>query len=118
MRGPLNSKIPTLYIYGNEDQIIASLERRNYAIPHLVKLGGLSDLVAGTLFRLRAKTLKRLIRRQKESFWNAEEEGRRVLCVDFDEVWSSSEVISKFFGISDDRFLSEYPRRKPRVTDG
>lgn len=114
---PPATSIPVLYIFGQGEQIVASLERRNYGIPHLVKLGGLSSLVAGTLFGRRPKVLATLIRKQLEEFSNVEQRGGQVLCVEFEELWDSAEAIADFFGIDDQTFIDEFPKRQKRNTD-
>lgn len=103
-----------IYIYGDPEVIVDSLERRKYVRAQGSKLGCLSAALLP--LPLARKGLARAIVSQINSFLSASDD--RLLCVEFNEIWEKKAELANFIGVSQELFVDNFPPRRSRETSG
>jgi hypothetical protein len=61
---------------------------------------------------LRQRLFERAVQRQIDAFHAYRSDN--VMLLAYDDIWSRVDEIATFFGIDDDRFVCEFPPRRPR----
>ena len=101
--------VPALLITGETDEIIQSLERRDYLPHQAIRLGSPLYFLVPKFWR--EKVLARSINRQRRLWMRRYP---NLLVLDYDEIWRNKEVIAQHFGIRDRKFIQQFPTRKKR----
>nr|WP_309502596.1 hypothetical protein [uncultured Roseovarius sp.] len=99
-----------LYVYDEPTAVFRSIKRRKFVHKHAGELGCLACQF--TWGRLRQKLFERAVRKQIEAFHAYRSDN--VMLLAYDDIWNRLEEVSAFFGIDDDRFVREFPPRRPR----
>ncbi len=102
--------IPTLFVSGRRDTIIASLERRHWLQNQALKLGSFRA-IAPFESVIRAG-LGSAIDRQRRAWAGSSLANVRV--VDHEELWQRIPEIAAFLAIEDRAFVDEFPERRAR----
>lgn len=101
----------TIFIRGDEESIYASIKRRRWVGRQGAKLGSLLCVY------LRGRAQKAAFIdavRAQEARWRRSK--TNVLFVHYDDIWRRAEEIMIFAGVTDPRFLSEFPQRQSRLS--
>lgn len=113
-RPPRNTQVtvPALVVVGNPAVLLRSLEARGLTRHQFIRLGSFSGALVpfGDRVACMARSMWRL-RRQWESSWP------RTLVVDYDEIWDRVNDIAQHFGVSDRRFVQDFPPKLKRTSD-
>lgn len=99
-----------LYVYTEPEDVFWSIRRRCWVHMHAGELGCLTCQF--TLGGLRQKLFERAVRKQIDTFHSYRSEN--IMLLAYDDIWTRVEEISTFFGIEDERFVREFPARRPR----
>ena len=102
-----------LYIYGELDSILASIERRGWTLVQGCKLAGIPALFWSIGESRNA--FKKAVETQMEAFIG--QPNSRVMPVHFDQIWDLVPEMADFLSIADPRFITEFPVRKQRHTE-
>lgn len=100
------------YLHGDEDAILASIERRGWVRIQAAKLGSFAAAITPKFLARRAFTAA--VSRQIALFTQSRDP--RVFSVHYEELWDRKEQLQSFLGIQDARFVSEFPERKARLS--
>lgn len=104
------SKTKVLFVSGEVETIAASIERRGWTHIQSAKLAS----VPGVL--LRGKTqqdaFRRAVARQQDS-WSSLDISN-VMTLAYDSLWEAGPVLAVHFGVTDQRFVNEFPKRRKR----
>lgn len=105
------SEIKVVYLYGEVDEVVASIHRRGWIAAHGSKLGSIRSVLASS--RSQAKGLGEAVQRQIDWFSHC---GRsNLLLVRYAELWDRLEEVATFVGIDADRFTKEFPPDRGRT---
>ena len=113
---PNASKIPdslkVLFLTGDPEAALASLQRRGYDLPHVLKLGGLKAFFLTFFPKKWEAALRELILKQTLEFGQLPI--HRCLVISYDELWDRKVEIASFFGLSGTDFVSTFPTKRER----
>lgn len=107
-RRPSNIR-KVIYLAGNTNDVVRSLNRRTYTNKQLAKLGS----PIGLMFRgkTRDRQLAIAVRKQQHYF---ETDTRSTLVIAYDELWDELPRIAEFLDIEPSAFARSFPPRRPR----
>lgn len=102
-----------IYVYGEVDSIVASIERRCFVRIQGAKLGSMSAV----LFPKSASrnAFAKAVSDQIETFLSCKDQ--RLMTMRFEDLWESSERLADFLAIENPQFLEDFPQRKRRQTE-
>jgi len=101
-----------LYIYTDPEDIKNSIIRRGWFYKQAGKLGCYKCFFD---YNKRNVYFMESVKRQKELFKNIDKHnGNKILFIDYNDLWVRKKEIMDFFGIEDNDFVLNYPKRKPR----
>ncbi len=99
-----------LYVYSEPELVFLSIKRRSWVHMHAGELGCLTCQF--TWGRLRQMLFERAVRKQINQFHAYQSDN--IMLLAYDDIWDKVEEISTFFKINDERFVCEFPARRPR----
>lgn len=100
-----------LYIYGDPETILRSIDRRGWVRLQGAKLGSLSSVLLP--MPMARRSFKRAVEQQIAAFKQSSDE--RLLCVEFDALWDQKREIARFLGLEEE-FACGFPERQERHT--
>jgi len=101
-----------IFVYGDPDDIEASLRNRGWLNRQGAKLGSVSTVLL--LGSAKSEAFKRAVRRQIRNW--TQPFGSPVLRIQYEEIWSRLDEIAEFVGVADTDFIDTFPERKPRTS--
>ncbi|WP_412507234.1 hypothetical protein [Roseovarius sp. SYSU LYC5161] len=102
-----------LYIYGDIDSTVASIERRGWIRIQGAKLGSMSAVILSHTASRHA--FENAVAAQIQTFLGCKDP--RLMTMRFEAIWENTERLSDFLGIEDPKFLEKFPQRKRRQTE-
>ncbi|WP_458722317.1 hypothetical protein [Shimia sp. W99] len=102
-----------LYLFDEPEAVFRSVRRRQFLHKHAGELGSVACQF--TWGGLQQKLFERVVKQQVDSFHSHNSEN--LMLLSFDDIWARAEDIAEFFAIEDDRFLNEFPPRRPRKSE-
>jgi hypothetical protein len=103
--------LKVVFVHGDVDEIVASIERRGWVPRHGSKFGSVSSVILTG--RMRRDALRRAVKRQID--WFLRLQRPNLLLLRYEELWDRRDEIAEFMGISDTSFSREFPPRKSRT---
>lgn len=101
-----------IFVYGDPDDIEASLRNRGWLNRQGAKLGSVSAvLLTGAA---KSDAFKRAVRKQIRNW--TKPLSAPVLQIQYAEIWSRLDEIAEFVGVADTDFIDTFPERKPRTS--
>jgi hypothetical protein len=103
-----------LYLTGELQPAIASLRRRGYLLPHVVKLGGWKSIPFTFFPKLWEARVKKLMSKQLAEFSRISQPS--CLVIPYELIWDKTEEIATFVGLDRSDFSSTFPPKRVRAT--
>ena len=103
-----------LYLTGEVQPATASLRRRGYLLPHVVKLGGCRS-IPFTFFpsTWEARVAKLMVRQLAEFSQLAKSS---CLIIPYEHIWDKTEEIAVFLGLEKSDFCDTFPPKRDRTS--
>lgn len=101
-----------LFVSGEADVIYQSIMRRGWIEVQSAKLGCLTGVMATG--ELQRRAFIAAVEAQQSRWKAIRSENFRV--ISYEQIWDAAESLAAFFGIDDPRFVSEFPKRRARLT--
>lgn len=102
-----------LYVYGEINATVASIERRGWVRIQGAKLGSMAAVILPHTAARNA--FERAVAAQIKTFLDCKDP--RLMTMRFESIWENTERLSDFLGIEDPKFLEKFPQRKRRQTE-
>lgn len=109
--GRLPEDLRILFVYGNPDDIVTSIQRRGWLPRHGSKLGSIGSVIA--LGGARHDALRSAVIRQID--WFKTSTRPHLMLIRYEELWDKSDELAEFLGIADPSFVRDFPARRPRT---
>jgi hypothetical protein len=103
-----------LFVFDEPEAVFLSVQRRRFLHKHAGELGSVACQF--TFGDLRKKLFERAVRKQIDAFHAHKSDN--LMLLNYDDIWARSKEVADFFSIRDERFLSDFPERRPRRSTG
>ena len=103
-----------LYLTGEVQPAIASLRRRGYLLPHVVKLGGWKSIPFTFFPSIWEARVAKLMGKQLAEFCRLPKQS--CLVVPYELIWDRTEEIATFLGLERSDFSSTFPPKRVRAS--
>jgi hypothetical protein len=102
-----------LYLYASPEVVFRSIRRRGWLNMHAGELGCVTCQF--TWGCLQKRFFEQGVQNQINAFHKYPAES--VMCLKYENIWENIEEIANFFSIDDFRFVQDFPKYRPRISE-
>lgn len=107
-----NNRIKVIFVTGKIDNIVDSIDRRDWLATQSVNLGSVIGAISHRQRRRRA--FRKAVQRQFQTWSRLSSD--EILTLVYDDIWDSIPQIAEFLDLDVATFVDGFPKRKPRLT--